>query len=61
MDFKKLGYDVIAFIGIYLKESSMYDAVAKELGKMPRDRTIKLYNRQLQHVCRSCMPGYQAN
>ena len=35
VDFKKLGYDVIAFIGIYLKESSMYDAVAKELHKMP--------------------------
>lgn len=35
VDCKKLGYDVIAFIGIYLKESSMYDAVAKELQKMP--------------------------
>src|SRR5688572_9459394 len=34
VDFKKLGFDVIAFIGIYLKESSMYDAVAKELQKM---------------------------
>ena len=30
-----LGYDVIAFIGIYLKESSLYDSVAKELQKMP--------------------------
>jgi Lrp/AsnC family transcriptional regulator for asnA, asnC and gidA len=35
VDFKKLGYDVIAFIGIYLKESSLYDSVAKELQKMP--------------------------
>ena len=35
VDLKKLGYDVIAFIGIYLKKSSLYDAVAKELGKMP--------------------------
>src|SRR5215510_3678586 len=35
VDLKQLGYDVIAFIGIYLKESSMYDAVAKELQKMP--------------------------
>ncbi len=34
-DLKKLGYDVIAFIGIYLKESSLYDAVAKELFKIP--------------------------
>ncbi|MFV0604351.1 MAG: Lrp/AsnC ligand binding domain-containing protein [Niabella sp.] len=31
---KLLGYDVIAFIGIYLKESSLYDSVAKELHKM---------------------------
>ncbi|HYC39773.1 MAG TPA: Lrp/AsnC ligand binding domain-containing protein [Chitinophagaceae bacterium] len=35
VDLKKLGYDVIAFIGIYLKESSLYDAVAKELHKLP--------------------------
>ena len=35
VDFKKLGYDVIAFIGIYLKESSLYDSVAKEMQKMP--------------------------
>src|SRR5260221_12547788 len=34
-DLKQLGYDVIAFIGIYLKESSLYDAVAKDLQKMP--------------------------
>jgi Lrp/AsnC family transcriptional regulator, regulator for asnA, asnC and gidA len=34
-DLKKLGYDVIAFIGIYLKESSLYDSVAKELQKLP--------------------------
>lgn len=30
-----LGYDVIAFIGIYLEKSSMYDTVAKELKKIP--------------------------
>lgn len=33
-DLKLLGYDVIAFIGIYLKESSLYDTVAKELYKI---------------------------
>lgn len=32
---KILGYDVIAFIGIYLEKSSMYDTVAKELKKIP--------------------------
>src|SRR4030095_9558804 len=35
VDLKHLGYDVIAFIGIYLEKSSMYDAVAKELQKIP--------------------------
>jgi len=35
VDLKRMGYDVIAFIGIYLKESSMYDAVARELQKLP--------------------------
>ncbi len=34
-DLKHLGYDVIAFIGIYLKESSLYDSVAKDLQKIP--------------------------
>ena len=34
-DLKQLGYDVIAFIGIYLKESSLYDTVAKDLQKIP--------------------------
>lgn len=35
VDLKKLGYDVIAFIGIYLEKSSLYDVVAKELCKIP--------------------------
>ena len=36
VDLKQLGYDVIAFIGIYLEKSSMYDQVAKELFKLPQ-------------------------
>ena len=35
VDLKELGYDVIAFIGIYLEKSSLYDSVAKELKKVP--------------------------
>lgn len=35
VDLRLLGYDVIAFIGIYLKESSLYDTVAKDLQKIP--------------------------
>lgn len=36
IDLKALGYDVIAFIGIYLEKSSLYDSVAKELKKIPQ-------------------------
>ena len=35
VDLKKLGYDVIAFIGVYLEKSSLYDVVAKELRLIP--------------------------
>src|SRR4029453_2208251 len=35
VDIKQLGYDVIAFIGIFLEKSSLYDTVAKELKKIP--------------------------
>src|SRR4051812_4098884 len=35
VDIKQLGYDVIAFIGIFLEKSSLYDTVAKELRKIP--------------------------
>jgi Lrp/AsnC family transcriptional regulator for asnA, asnC and gidA len=36
VDIKQLGYDVIAFIGIYLEKSSLYDFVAKELRSIPQ-------------------------
>jgi Lrp/AsnC family transcriptional regulator for asnA, asnC and gidA len=36
VDLKLLGYDVIAFIGIYLEKSSLYDSVARELKKIPQ-------------------------
>lgn len=35
VDLKALGYDVIAFIGIFLEKSSLYDTVAKDLRKIP--------------------------
>jgi Lrp/AsnC family transcriptional regulator for asnA, asnC and gidA len=35
VDQKILGYDVIAFIGIYLEKSSLYDNVAAQLKKIP--------------------------
>jgi Lrp/AsnC family transcriptional regulator for asnA, asnC and gidA len=56
VDFKKLGYDVIAFIGIYLKESSLYDAAAKELQKIPQivrlNYTTGNYSMFAEIVCR---------
>lgn len=36
VDIKQLGYDVIAFVGIYLEKSSLYDSVARELSKIPQ-------------------------
>ena len=35
VDLKLLGYDITAFIGIYLEKSSLYDSVAKDLMKIP--------------------------
>ena len=36
VDLKLLGYDITAFVGIYLEKSSLYDAVAKELMSIPQ-------------------------
>jgi len=36
VDLKVLGYDIIAFIGIYLEKSSMYDTVAQALKSIPQ-------------------------
>lgn len=35
IDYTKIGYDITAFIGIFLKESSLYDKVVAELNKIP--------------------------
>lgn len=34
VNYEKLGYDITAFIGIYLSKSSLYDHVAKQLEKI---------------------------
>ncbi|GAB3007695.1 Lrp/AsnC ligand binding domain-containing protein [Niabella terrae] len=55
-DLKLMGYDVIAFIGIFLKESSLYDTVAKELHKI--DEIVRLnyttgnYSMFAEIICR---------
>ena len=35
IDYTKLGYDISAFIGIYLRESSLYDSVVAQLLTIP--------------------------
>jgi len=35
MDYSKLGYDVTAFLGIYLERSSLYDQVTEKLREIP--------------------------
>ena len=56
VDIKKLGYDVIAFIGIYLEKSSLYDAVARELKKIPEivrmNYTTGNYSIFIEVVCK---------
>jgi len=56
VDLKALGYDVVAFIGIYLEKSSMYDAVAKELKKIPQvvrvNYTTGNYGMFIEIVCK---------
>jgi len=35
VDYQKLGYDITAFLGIYLEKSKMYDEVSRELQEIP--------------------------
>ncbi len=35
VDYEKLGYDIVAFLGIYLDKSSLYDEVAEGLLTIP--------------------------
>ena len=53
------GYDVIAFIGIYLEKSSLYDSVAKELQKIPEivrlNYTTGNYSMFAEIVCKDIL------
>lgn len=57
VDIKELGYDVIAFIGIYLEKSSLYDSVEKELKKIPEivrlNYTTGNYSMFAEIVCKN--------
>jgi Lrp/AsnC family transcriptional regulator for asnA, asnC and gidA len=55
VDLKVLGYDIIAFIGIYLEKSSMYDNVAQALKNIPQvvrvNYTTGNYSMFVEIVC----------
>lgn len=56
IDYTKLGYDISAFLGIYLDKSSLYDDVSNELEKIPEvvgaHYTTGYYNIFAKIVCR---------
>lgn len=56
VDYHKLGYDVTAFLGIYLDKSSLYDEVAERLKAIPEiveaNYTTGLYSIFARIVCK---------
>jgi Lrp/AsnC family transcriptional regulator for asnA, asnC and gidA len=56
VDLKQLGYDITAFVGIYLEKSSLYDQVAKELENIPEIIRLNYitgnYSMFLEIVCK---------
>ena len=56
VNFSVLGYDITAFVGIFLEKSSLYDAVAKELEKIPEiirlNYTTGNYSMYIEIVCK---------
>ncbi len=56
VNLKQLGYDITAFVGIFLEKSSLYDVVAKELEKIPEiirlNYTTGNYSMYVEIVCK---------
>jgi len=56
VDHNKLGYDIAAFLGIYLDKSSLYDVVAESLNQIPEvvgaHYTTGLYNIFAKIICK---------
>ena len=56
VELKELGYNITAFVGIYLEKSSLYDTVAKDLKKIPEivrlNYTTGNYSMFIEIVCR---------
>ncbi|MEQ1796441.1 MAG: Lrp/AsnC ligand binding domain-containing protein, partial [Lacibacter sp.] len=56
VDLKTLGYDITAFVGVYLEKSSLYDNVAKDLQNIPEiirlNYTTGNYSMFIEVVCK---------
>ncbi len=56
VDLKSLGYDITAFVGIFLEKSSLYDAVEKELHNIPQivrlNYTTGNYSMFIEIICK---------
>jgi len=56
VDYKRIGFDVTAFLGIYLEKSDLYDAVSRELRRIPEvvsaHYTTGVYSIFAKVVCR---------
>lgn len=56
VNLSQLGYDITAFVGIFLEKSSLYDIVAKELEKIPEivrlNYTTGNYSMYIEIVCK---------
>jgi Lrp/AsnC family transcriptional regulator for asnA, asnC and gidA len=56
VNLNQLGYDITAFVGIFLEKSSLYDGVAKELEKIPEivrlNYTTGNYSMYIEIVCK---------
>ncbi|MGD1843251.1 MAG: Lrp/AsnC ligand binding domain-containing protein [Thermonemataceae bacterium] len=56
LDYQKLGWDVSAFIGIYLNQSSIYDTIVAQLNEIPEivsiHYTTGAYSIFLRILCR---------
>ncbi len=56
VNYARMGYDICAFLGIYLDKSSLYDEVAVELAKIPEvvgaHYTTGLYNIFAKIICK---------
>ncbi len=56
VNYKNLGYDICAFLGIYLDKSSLYEEVARELGEIEEvtgvHYTTGIYSIFAKIICR---------